>query len=203
MAKKVRICRVWIRHAVDESPDLSWPGEYGNQDKGCAIDREERGDYSRNEYRYWNPGRDAPHNPADWNHVDNRSVVVALEHLPTDQRDQAAKTINWPARFDRATAIAYLDQCYVEQNYQRCEAYNRGDWHMIGIIAKAEIVTLGDICQTIRSGGLWGVESDSGQAYLDEVAQEELAQLRAELGSLGLGKRAIDYAFKNVETVEA
>ena len=88
----------------------------------------------------------------------------------------------------------------VEQDYQRLEALQRGDWHFIGVIAKAEIVSGGGICQTIRSGGLWGVESDSGKEYLAEVAKEELDTLRAELAGLGFSGRQIDYAFGKVET---
>jgi hypothetical protein len=81
------------------------------------------------------------------------------------------------------------------------EGLNNGDWSFIGIIAKAEVVTGNGIMQTIRSGGLWGVESDGG-SYLDEVGKEELESLREELTALGFGKRAIDYSFKNVETVD-
>jgi len=87
------------------------------------------------------------------------------------------------------------------QDYKRMEGLNDGDWYFMGIIAKAEIITENGTMQTIRSGGLWGVESDGG-SYLDEVAQEQLSELRNELTSLGFGKRAIDYAFKNIETVD-
>lgn len=89
-------------------------------------------------------------------------------------------------------------QKYGKQDFKRMESLNRGDWSFIGIIAKAEIVTHAGTMQTIRSGGLWGIESDSGD-YLDEVGKEQLDELRAELTSLGFGKRSIDYAFKNVE----
>jgi hypothetical protein len=55
--------------------------------------------------------------------------------------------------------------------------------------------------QTIRSGGLWGIESDAGD-YLDEAGNAQLEGLRSELEALGFGKRALDYAFKNVETAD-
>lgn len=92
-------------------------------------------------------------------------------------------------------------QKYGKQDFARMESLNNGDWNFIGIIAKAEIVTESGIMQTIRSGGLWGIESDSGD-YLDEVGKEELVNLRSELMALGFGKRAIDYAFKTVETID-
>ena len=71
-----------------------------------------------------------------------------------------------------------------EQDYQRCEDYNRCGWHMIGVYAVARI-TIGGVAQEIRSAGLWGVESDSGD-YLPEVADEELAQLRGLLADVGI-----------------
>jgi hypothetical protein len=40
----------------DDSPDMSYLGEYSNKLKPGGIDREERGDMGRNEYQYFNPG---------------------------------------------------------------------------------------------------------------------------------------------------
>jgi len=84
------------------------------------------------------------------------------------------------------------------QDWKRAEGYGN-EWSYMGIIAKAEIVVAG-VCQTVRSAGLWGVESDSGDDYIyDEVGKDELAQLREVLESLGFGKAAISLAFKHVE----
>lgn len=85
------------------------------------------------------------------------------------------------------------------QDFERMEAYNRGDWCMIGICAKAEVVLTGNAVQTIHSGGLWGVESDSGDEYLNTVKEEEADALAAELAALGVGKRAIAYAMRRIE----
>jgi hypothetical protein len=88
---------------------------------------------------------------------------------------------------------------YCAQYYARMESYNRGEWQMIGVIAKAEIRNPQTDCvQTIRSGGLWGVESDAGD-YLKEIAREQLSELKTELMALnkGIGERAIAYAIKN------
>jgi len=87
---------------------------------------------------------------------------------------------------------------YCQQDYKRMESLNRGNWCFIGVSADAEIV-LGDTCQTITSGGLWGIESDSGADYFAEVEQEQLAELRGQLHVIGFSKRAIASAFKNVE----
>jgi len=70
----------------------------------------------------------------------------------------------------------------------------------IGIISKAELRNPEtSVTQVIRSGGLWGIESDSDKEYLAEVENEQLAELRAELLALGIGPRAIAHAVKSVQ----
>ncbi len=88
---------------------------------------------------------------------------------------------------------------YVRQDYTRMESANRGDGCYIGIRAEAEVQIASDVVQEITSGGLWGIESDSGREHLDETVREELAQLKTELLALGFSKRAIATAFKNTE----
>jgi len=89
-----------------------------------------------------------------------------------------------------------------EQDYQRMEALNRGDWGYVGIIAEAEVVLPGsNVVQKIKSGGLWGVESDNSKEYLEEIAQEELRQLGNELKQLGYGRRAITATLAIAERV--
>lgn len=70
------------------------------------------------------------------------------------------------------------------QDYARFEAFNRGDWHFIGVKARAEVV-IGDTIQTITSGGLWGIESDSDADYVTSVKKDELSALVGILLSLG------------------
>lgn len=83
----------------------------------------------------------------------------------------------------------------VEQDYQRMEAFNAGNWHFIGVRAYAEIVING-VIQTITSGGLWGIESDSDVDYIKEVAKEQLYELTEQLQALGFTKRTIIAAIK-------
>lgn len=70
------------------------------------------------------------------------------------------------------------------QDYARFEALNRGDWHFIGVQARAEIV-IGDVIQRITSGGLYGIESDSDAAYVTSVKKEELNGLVEILLAMG------------------
>jgi len=79
---------------------------------------------------------------------------------------------------------------YVERDYERMEAYNRGDWYMTGVIAEAEVsYPMGQRghrrIERFSSGGLWGIESDSGD-YFREVAQEQLHELKKHLKQFGV-----------------
>ncbi len=91
----------------------------------------------------------------------------------------------------------------VEQDYRRMETLNRGDWCFIGIYAVAEVQlqTRGTI-QTIRSPGLWGIESDSGDDYFDEVGKEELASLVSELQAAGFTRAQVKRAIPKELAVE-
>jgi len=103
---------------------------------------------------------------------------------------------------------------YVRQDYERMESANRGDWCFIGIRADAKIgipeayrrvhpLDPGSMTvQTVTSGGLWGIESDSDDGHIQETEKEELSDLKNQLLALGFSKRAISAAFKNVEHKE-
>lgn len=78
----------------------------------------------------------------------------------------------------------------LEHQTERLAAFNRGDWHMVGVRCKADILIPHGhnpdcwIMSSMTSPGLWGVESDSGEEYLNEVYQQERAELRGMLESL-------------------
>ena len=76
---------------------------------------------------------------------------------------------------------SFLDQDDFED---RREAYQRGDFAFVGVHAEADVVIEG-VVQTLTSGGMWGVESDSKE-YIEEVAVEEYAALREILTSIGV-----------------
>jgi hypothetical protein len=91
------------------------------------------------------------------------------------------------------------DTSYLEQEgfEDRRESYHNGVFEFIGIRADASIVVAG-VCQTVSSGGLWGIESDSDESYLKEIEQEELSQMRDILHDMGFSKRAIAAAVKEM-----
>jgi len=141
------------------------------------------GDYCpRGEYRYFNPS--------------SNYVTPAGEPRPGESEANVVK--------------------YTLQDYERMESLNNGNWSYIGIRAEAEIVlpyqvnkgcvrgheVYAYLTQTLGSGGLWGIESDSERSYFEEVKGEELSQLKGSLRTLGFSARAIATAFKSVEEVE-
>ena len=92
---------------------------------------------------------------------------------------------------------------YTRQDYERMERLNAGDWCYVGIRAEVDVQTsFGSPIQTITSGGLWGIESDSDKAYFAEVVAEELGQLKTELRALGFSARSISQAFKSENVKE-
>jgi hypothetical protein len=86
---------------------------------------------------------------------------------------------------DDCPDTSYLEQ---EEFGDRLEQFRQGAFDYIGIRAAVELpIPYGKdrIITRIESPGLWGIESDSGEDYLDSVFQEEsaiLADMLAELG---------------------
>jgi len=78
--------------------------------------------------------------------------------------------------------ISYLEQDEFED---RLAAYQRGDFTFVGVRAEADVI-IGGVVQTLTSGGLWGVESDSDPAYVEEIADEEYNELRKILKDIGV-----------------
>lgn len=138
-----KIEKIVVEKVTDNNADLDYLGTYSNAPCGeFAIDRKERGDMQRHEFRYFNPQPGA-----------------------CETQEQA------------------------DADYKRMEDYERGRWYCVGIIAKASISTSDDgavwLHNTISSGGLWGIESDTDKSHLDEIAAEQLEELRDVLSDLG------------------
>ena len=86
------------------------------------------------------------------------------------------------------------DASYLEQEgfADRLEQYRQGAFDFVGVRAAIELpIPFGKdrILTRIESPGLWGIESDSGEDYLDSVFQEESAILANMLTELGVKVR--------------
>lgn len=105
--------------------------------------------------RYWRPGENhIPHNPHNWDHV---------------QGDDLARVI---AEYG---SVEQADYAYALEDWARMEAYERGDWHMVGVVATVYIDG-----KEVAESSVWGIESDSGEDYLDEVGRDMIFEALTE-----------------------
>lgn len=107
-----------------------------------------------------------------------RRVVAAAARKPPAELQSVRVVIEEDADPD----VSYLEQDEFED---RLEAYKGGEFHFIGVRIEAE-VSIADTVQTLTSPGLWGVESDTDEAGLDQIAGDEWEALRAVLKTIGV-----------------
>ncbi len=225
-----RIHSVTIKRMVDDSPDTSWLGEYANASTSeHSIDRthslECRSQSGAQEYMvqlYDTNGEEAGgavfmdrakadeyaafHAPLQ----SGFTFEIEERNAECDCGEQGDMSRGEYRYFNPSSN--YKDETpentrkYVRQDYERMEQLNRGDWCFIGIRAEADyFVGMGrghSLIQTVTSGGLWGIESDSDADYVKSIEQEELSSLREQLEAIGFSKRAISAAFREIEHVE-
>lgn len=83
---------------------------------------------------------------------------------------------------------------------KRMVRYEVGAWNYIGVRAVAQVnVPIGNgsmVTYTLKSPGLWGIESDSGEEYLQDVFMEQVREL---LGHI----KCFTSALENVEIEKA
>ena len=73
---------------------------------------------------------------------------------------------------------------YARKDAERLAAFERGEWHMKGCRAEAK-VSIGGTLQTIKTAGLWGIESDTVAEYFALVEKSEVEDLIKMLASMG------------------
>jgi hypothetical protein len=220
MTKRIskRIAQVTIKRMNDDSPDTSHLGTYSNRaESDYAIDRKHSLDCPVNNLNQ--EALDTINNAMDhltahtYGHLTESEIQDATDaqDLLIEKQDELQECDCSGGDIER-NEFQYFNPChenykgespadirkYCQQDYERMENLNRGNWGYVGIRADAEIIVDG-VLQDISSGGLWGVESDSDRAYLTEIDGEQLSELRQQLRALGFGTRAISAAFKNVE----
>lgn len=91
------------------------------------------------------------------------------------------------------------DPSYLEQpDFEERRAQYLADlFSFVGIRAEVRVHdTTTGVSTTVTSGGLWGIESDSGDEYLRQIGTEELATISAELASRGISIRGIEPVLK-------
>jgi hypothetical protein len=120
-----------------------------------------------------------------------KRVVEATRKKPAPQVSEIRAVV---LHDDQEPDFDSGDPDYAEQDAERREAYRRGDFSMVGVVAEADVVIEG-ITQTLKSGGLWGTESDSGEEYIQEIAADEYADLRKILTSIGVSTSQLPTEF--------
>lgn len=95
--------------------------------------------------------------------------------------------------FDDDPDYSYLEQ---PEFKERFEQYKNDEFCFIGIRVKTQILTSYDknswLINEIQSGGLWGTESDSGDEYFKEIAEEEKEEVKTILLSMGFNEEEIE-----------
>lgn len=99
--------------------------------------------------------------------------------------------------YDEDPDLSYLEQdyddCtpkeqakYQKQDRERLEAYRRGDWCMLGVCCDISIKTKTNwvVPTVVGRSSIWGVESDSGENYLMELAEDQIRGAKADLENL-------------------
>lgn len=117
--------------------------------------------------------------------------------------------------------VSELAKVVVEEEhgsiYAACEEYARQDrerlenygvtWHSVGIVAEAcvsyECGTAGERrLERFKSGGLWGVDSDGGPEYFEQLRQQEFDDLRDHIERFGVDTSNFDELAKGAEWVD-
>lgn len=195
MKTSKRILSVTIKRIVDTDPDTSNYGEYSDKPSEFYIDRAHKSD--------------CPSFLPDGSATEARDCSCIGDDW-WDRREYRYFNVSSNYEGDSAEDI----RKYLLQDYERMESYNNQNWCYLGLRASCDIVLkswgkwdndtqmfsggCGPI-QTITSGGLSGIESDSDKSDFEEIEQEELAELREQLKALGFSARAISTAFKDIK----
>jgi hypothetical protein len=188
---KRKIFKVVVKRILDEDGDFSWIGKYTDDADEWNIDRQS-GEYVH----------DLTQPEADCSDCEAEGSQCTEHEWQPLSRSREFRFFKPYAGGEKEGTEDY--KVYGLQDYKRCEEYNNGYWHFIGIRAEAEVgVKLNGSdswkLDELTSGGLWGIESDSDKDHFKEVAGEELSQLRKILEAYGFSEKQIDAAFQDIE----
>ena len=128
-----------IRYEYDPNPDLSYLGTYtDNADAPGAIAWDRVG---WDEYTHF-----IPQITEDEHFTGLRAMMRGSKHVYSVKRARE------------------LARSYVQQDYERMEAYNNDQWSMLGCIVTFKVNSI-----TISESSLWGIESDTDKSELSSI----------------------------------
>jgi hypothetical protein len=206
-----------IKWQYDDSPDLSYLGEYTDSPGEWQVDRKEGrllGEYIENETEWME--EDATQIKADeleadgmevnWNYDEREdgTTVTSLyywgyEILAADLRtnyDHNSYRYFAPANMDVEAESKEDKIKYAIRDFERMEDANRGYWSPVGCI-----VTMYIEGEEVAYASLWGIESDSGDGYLKEVEEDLISECisDAKKNSAALAAHHMEVASKLTE----
>ena len=99
-----------------------------------------------------------------------------------------------------------LTRRYIKEDMERLSNFGK-TWVMLSCVAKAEVSypinESGDRrIETFRSGGLYGVESDSDSEYLKEVEKEQIEDLKQHLEHFNVDLSSFEKKVEEAERIE-
>ena len=131
-----------IRYEYDSDPDLSYYGTYtNNADAPGAIARDRIG---RHEYTHF-----IPQITEDAHFTSLRAMMHGSKHAYSVKRARE------------------LARSYVQQDYERMEAYNNDQWSVLGCIVAFKVNNI-----IISESSLWGIESDTDKPKLSRIESD-------------------------------
>lgn len=218
---KRKIFSVTIEHLMDNDADTSYLGTYSSSAEGdysinrrhdvdCTINNRPQGTLDKLDRISAYLGSLLPDNWAS----DEYQALNEAQDIIAEAQEAVAECDCGGMYLDRNSceyfnpSDNYTDctpedqRKYALQDYARMEALNDGAWHYIGIRVSARVgISMNGgkdyLTQSIGSGGLWGIESDSDKAFMDETEADELADLKAQLIAFGFGRSTVAKAIKN------
>lgn len=118
-----------------------------------------------------------------------------MHTISTRSFDRNGLTYTISYVYDEDPDISYLKQSFhseedAQSARERLEAYQDGDWHMIGICVDISIQTATNWAQppVIGRSSLWGIESDSSTEYLADIEKDLIEEAEHDVSNL---KRAL------------
>lgn len=95
---------------------------------------------------------------------------------------------------------------YGMQDYERMEELEKGNFYFIGIVANCKVkypIGQGNYrLETVQSGGLWGIETDSEEDYINEAEAEQKEELKNHLEKMNVNTSNFDELAKDIEIKE-
>lgn len=172
-----------ITKIYDESPDLSWLGEYQARNEDFIVDREKG--------ILWGKTEGEPPDEYDFDTENGSYDVDAYEKaeekwlatgvwaedLHTRNRREYRYFKPYAGGIDPLENKEEWIKCAL-QDYDRYEAYNRGDWCMMGVVVSLDLPDCPTCGPRTVSDSLWGIESDSDEEYIEDLIAECMAQAK-------------------------